>query len=172
MSASADDPSKAPAGAAPSMADAAAASYESVLSSRPLVVRKRVRWADCDPAGVVYTGKFCEYLLVASGYFFDVIGQGRYFQWIKELEVDTPCKGLELEFHGALWPEDIFDMAIGVSAIRAHSYDLRVEATQAGGRRVFAGRFSPICISRSVRQRVPIPPAMVEALQQHRVTRS
>ena len=31
-------------------------SYESVVSRTPLVVRRRVRWADCDPAGVVYTG--------------------------------------------------------------------------------------------------------------------
>ena len=25
-----------------------------------------MRWADCDPAGVVYTGKFNEYMLLAA----------------------------------------------------------------------------------------------------------
>lgn len=146
-----------------------AEAYESIVSQSPLVVRKRVRWADCDPAGVVYTGKFSEYLLVAVGYFLDTLGEGHYSQWVKSLAVDTPCKGMELEFHGALWPEDVFDMSVGVAAIREHSYDLRVEATQVGGRRVFTGRFSPICISREVRKRVPIPEAMRTLLLRHQI---
>ena len=139
--------------------------YEHVVSRHPLVVRKRVRWADCDPAGVVYTGKFTEYLLIASSYFFAELGEGRYFEWLKALAVDTPCKGMDLTFHGALWPEDEFDMHCTVSNIREHSYDIHVEATQADGRRIFTGRFSPICISREVRQRVPIPAAMLAQLQ-------
>lgn len=141
------------------------ASYEALVSRDPLVVRKRVRWADCDPAGVVYTGRFSEYLLTAVNYFFDEIGHGHYARWVQDLQVDTPCKGMEMQFHGALWPEDAFDMCCTVSTVRQHSYDIRVEATQPGGRRVFTGRFSPICISRQVRQRVAIPPQMLQALQ-------
>lgn len=140
-------------------------SYEGLVSGEPLVVMKRVRWADCDPAGVVYTGKFTEYLLTAVNYFFNELAGGNYFQWAKELDVATPCKGLNMEFHGALWPEDEFAMHCSVSAIREHSYDIRVEATQKDGRRIFTGRFSPICISREVRKRVPIPPQMLDALQ-------
>ncbi|MDB5929075.1 MAG: thioesterase [Polaromonas sp.] len=140
-------------------------SYEAVTSRQPLIVMKRVRWADCDPAGVVYTGKFNEYMLIAANYFFDEIGGGRYFEWLKELNVDTPCKGLAMEFHGALWPEDEFDMHCTVSAIREHSYDICIEALQKDGRRVFTGRFSPICISREVRKRALIPHEMLDALQ-------
>jgi acyl-CoA thioesterase FadM len=143
--------------------------YECVVSRQPLIVRKRVRWADCDPAGVVYTGKFTEYLLIATSYFFSELGNGRYFAWIKDLQVDTPCKGMDLTFHGALWPEDEFDMQCSVSAIRAHSYDILVEATQGDGRRIFTGRFSPICISREVRQRVPIPAPMLTQLLRFQV---
>ncbi|MES2910127.1 MAG: acyl-CoA thioesterase [Pseudomonadota bacterium] len=141
------------------------ASYEGLISSEPLVVMKRVRWADCDPAGVVYTGKFTEYLLTAVQYLFDELGGGDYFKWVHELNVDTPCKGLDMEFHGALWPGDEFEMHCTVSAIREHSYDIRVEASQKDGRRIFTGRFSPICISREVRKRAPIPQAMLDALQ-------
>lgn len=140
-------------------------SYEILSSALPLVVTKRVRWADCDPAGVVYTGKFNEYMLIAVNYFFDELGGGNYSQWLKGLAVDTPCKGLDMEFHGALWPGDEFDMHCTVSAVREHSYDIRIDARQQDGRRVFSGRFSPICISREVRKRVPIPQAMLDALQ-------
>lgn len=143
-------------------------SYEALTSSLPLVVTKRVRWADCDPAGVVYAGKFNEYMLIAVNYFFDELGNGNYFQWIKDLNVDTPCKGLEMEFHGALWPEDEFDMHCTVSAFREHSYDIRIEARQKDDRRIFTGRFSPICISRDVRKRALIPQPMLNALKKFR----
>jgi acyl-CoA thioesterase FadM len=140
--------------------------YERLLSRQPLVVQKRVRWSDCDPAGVVYTGKFTEYLLAMMNHVFDTLaGDQRYFDWLMELGVDTPCKGLEMEFHGALWPDDVFEMHATVQAIRHSSFDVRVEARQADGRRIFSGRFSPICISREVRQRVAIPPRMLDALR-------
>ena len=40
-------------------------SVEHVVSTHPFTVRRRIRWGDCDPAGVVYTGRFVEYLLGA-----------------------------------------------------------------------------------------------------------
>lgn len=142
-------------------------SHESVISRQPFIVEKQVRWADCDPAGVVYTGRFSDYLLSAVNYFFEDLAQGNYFAWLQTLQVDTPCKGMELEFQGALWPQDWFRMHCHVAAIREHSWDIRVQASQEDGRRIFSGRFSPICISREVRSRVPIPPALRDALQRH-----
>ena len=49
---------------------------EYVLSERPFVVRRTVRWGDCDPAGVVYTGRFTDYLLGAVGLFTDHLAGG------------------------------------------------------------------------------------------------
>ena len=135
-------------------------SYEYVLSHNPLVIRRRVRWGDCDPAGVVYTGRFTEYLLSAVTHFFSELADGPYMQWIESIGVDTPCKGMDLAFHYALWPEDEFDMTCRVGEIREHSFDIMVEAVRVDGKRTFSGRFSPICIGRTVRARVPIPEAM------------
>lgn len=145
-------------------------SYEYVSSRRPFVVRRRVRWGDCDPAGVVYTGKFSEYLLGAVMLFFAELGGGHYSKWIESIGVDTPCKGMELAFHRALWPEDAFDLTCTVRAVRESSFDIAVEATRPDGSPVFSGRFSPICIGRDVRKRVPIPAALLDALAPHRVS--
>ena len=128
-----------------------------------------MRWADCDPAGLVYTGKFNEYMLLAVHYFFDELGVGNYFQWVKGLIVDTSCKGLDMVFHGALWPEDEFDMHCTVSSVREHGYDILIEAEQKDGWRISTGRFSPICISREVRKRAPIPLPMLDALQKFKL---
>ncbi|MEJ8859912.1 thioesterase family protein [Variovorax robiniae] len=138
-------------------------SYESVVSRRPFVVRRRVRWSDCDPAGVVYTGKFTEYVLNAATLFASELAQGEPAAWRRSLGVDTPCKGMALEFHRALWPEEEFEMLLDVPEVREHGYDLRIEATQSGTP-IFSARFSPICIRRDARVRAPIPVELLNAL--------
>lgn len=140
-------------------------SYESVASRRPFVVRRRVRWSDCDPAGVVYTGKFTEYVLSVVNLFYSELSQGRWAEWRKTLGVDTPCKGMSFDFHRALWPEDEFEITVQIGEIREHGYDIELEATQPGGVRIFSARFSPICIRTDARVRVPIPAEMLAALE-------
>ena len=148
-------------------------SYEFVLARQPFVVRHRVRWSDCDPAGVVFTGKFSEYLLGAVNLFMAELGGGDYAKWIETLDVDTPCKGLALTFHSALWPEDDCVLACAIGVVRESSFDITVEATRAldsrnPGRAVFSGVFSPICISRSVRKKTPIPQGLLDGLAPYR----
>jgi len=141
------------------------ASYEYVLSRDPFVVRRRVRWSDCDPAGVVFTGKFVEYTLsFVTLLYAEMAGGEAPMAWQQSLGVDMPCKGLEFEFHAALWPEDEFDLRCHISDIREHSFDIHIEAAEADGRRVFSARFSPICIRRDARVRAPIPPQLLQVL--------
>lgn len=139
-------------------------SYESVLSRRPFVLRRRVRWSDCDPAGVVYTGKFTEYVLNAVTLFQAELSHGQPKDWRSSLGVDTPCKAMALEFHRALWPEEEFELHLDIPEVREHGYDLRIEAALPDGTRVFSARFSPICIRRDARVRAPIPPMLLDAL--------
>jgi 4-hydroxybenzoyl-CoA thioesterase len=139
--------------------------FEHVVSRTPLVIHRRVRWGECDPAGVVYTGKFSDYVLSCVNYFYDVIaGDITYGEWRRQLDIDTPCKALTFEFHRALWPDEWFEMHVRVSAIRTHSYDLRIEARLPTGEKVFSATFSPICIHRDRRERAPIPEALRLAL--------
>ena len=51
-------------------------SYEHVVSRVPFVVRRKVRWSDCDPAGVVFTGKFAEYVLDFVTLFYAEMAEG------------------------------------------------------------------------------------------------
>jgi len=41
-------------------------STEHIISAIPLVIRRRVKFGDCDPAGVVYTVTFGEYVISAA----------------------------------------------------------------------------------------------------------
>lgn len=144
-------------------------SYETVVSRRPFQVRRRVRWSECDPAGVVYTGRFAEFMLGAVNLFYANLVQEGYRSLTRRLGIDTPCRGLDLDFRGALWPEDEFVMTVTVAAVRRSTFDLRIEAVQDDGREVFVGRFTPVCIAREGERRsVPLPQPYAQALEAHR----
>ena len=132
---------------------------EYVLSERPFVVRRTVRWGDCDPAGVAYTGRFTDYLLGAVGLYTAYMagGEGR----LGEVhDVGTPCKAMRFEFMGTLWPDDVIDMTCTVEAIRTRSFDIRCVARRPNGATVFEAMFSPICVRLDRREGTPIPDSL------------
>lgn len=147
------------------MSDAPGQATEYVLSTSPFVVRRRVRWGECDPAGVVYTGRFVDYLISAVSLFQDHVFSGFSEGYRKSLGIETPCKALSMVFSGALWPNDVFDMQVRVGSIRNTSYDVCVEATRADGSAAFSATFSPICIPGTERRAVPIPAEMRARLE-------
>lgn len=138
---------------------------EYVFSERPFVVRRTVRWGDCDPAGVVYTGRFTDYLLGAVGLFSDHMagGAGRL---ASAHGVGMPCKAMRFEFIGTLWPDDVIDIECGIEAIRTRSWDIRCMAHRPDGGMVFDAMFSPICVRLDERIGTPIPESLRAVLSQ------
>ncbi|GAA5233112.1 acyl-CoA thioesterase [Verticiella sediminum] len=139
---------------------------EYVISESPFIVRRVVRWSDCDPAGVVYTGRFTDYLLGAVSLFNEYLAAGA--RSLGEAHgVDTPCRGLSLSFEGTLWPRDEIDIRCAVGDIRQRSYDLACTATRPDGTPVFHARFSPICVRRDARVGTDIPASLRAVLSAH-----
>jgi acyl-CoA thioesterase FadM len=138
---------------------------EQVISERPFVVRRRVRWGECDPAGVVYTGCFTDYLLSAVMLFHEHLLGEQMASWSRDHGVKTPCKAMSLTFKRALWPGEIFLMQASVGEIRNSSYDIEVQAALPDGTPVFEGRFSPVCIPLDERRAVALPEDLRRRLQ-------
>jgi acyl-CoA thioesterase FadM len=130
---------------------------EQIIGTRPFVVKRRVRWGECDPAGVAYTGNFPHYLLSAVTLFHEFLYGDEPARFRQQLDIETPCKSLTLTFDRALWPNEFFEMHVRVGDIRNSSYDIHVQGMLADGMSVFKGVFSPICIARSERRSIPIP---------------
>lgn len=144
---------------------------EYVASESPFVVRRRVRWSDCDPAGVAFTGRFVDYMLSAVDLFTRHIAGGvARAEFMQGLGVDTPCKGLSMTFHVALAPEDCVDIEVAVGRIGDSSWDLGLRARLPDGRLAFEGVFSPVCIHQSPRRKASIPAVLRERLQAHRLS--
>lgn len=122
----------------------------------PLTVRRTVRWSECDPAGVVYAGKFPDYMLNAVSQFRTHIAKtpiGRS----PDRDYDTPGKGLEMVFMSPLWPGDVFDMAVHFGGAGRSTIHMLVAATRAdNGRAVFVGRVTSIHVDANDRMRAVV----------------
>ncbi|WP_124079056.1 acyl-CoA thioesterase [Pigmentiphaga humi] len=143
-------------------------STEHVLSTTPFVVRRRVKWGDCDPAGVVYTVVFGEYVISAAELFYGMLFDGTP-QKVKDRHgFGTPSRALSFDFRSSLWPDDEFDMRVTVDEIRQRTYTLGIEAVTASGELAFIAKLTPICIARGERRAIPIPDTLRDALSSYR----
>lgn len=136
----------------------------------PVSVRHRVGWGECDPAGVVYTPRFAEYVVLATEHFYEYLLDGSLQEKLRELDIGLPAKALSFEFKRSLWPDQQFDMTVRVGDIRDRTFDLQVVGTELGGKEVFVALFSPICIRSEVREACTIPPALKSLLMAYRST--
>jgi acyl-CoA thioester hydrolase len=141
---------------------------ERLVNRLPVTVRRRVRWGDCDPAGVVYTPVFAEYGVSGFNWLMDTLLGGPLLRESERLGVSTPFKALSLEFRSPLWPDQMFDMVCGVSDIRSRTFDIEIRALDMERNDVFVGRLTPIFIARSERRSVPIPDEIRVRLEDYR----
>jgi acyl-CoA thioesterase FadM len=140
-------------------------SVEIVVAERPFTVRRTARWVDCDPAGVVYAGRYTEYLLGAVIHFLRAL-RGAPVELAPE--VDLPCKHMALTFQASLRPDDVVDIRLGIGQVRNHSFDIVANARRLDGRPAFGGVFAPICVRHGqLGAKTPIPFALRQALERH-----
>lgn len=127
------------------------------ISAQPFVVRRRVKWGECDPAGVVYTVNFTEYVISTANRFYAFL-LGAPVETGKDSQgFGTPVKALNFVFNSSLRPDELFDMSVTVIDVRERSFDLAIEGTRVTGESIFSATLSPICIARSERRSIAIP---------------
>lgn len=142
-------------------------STEHVASLVPLVVRRRVRWGECDPAGVVYTATFADYVISAAELFYGALFDTTPQRAKQEQGFGTPTRALDFDFRRSLRPDDVFDMTVTVAAVNERTYVLDVTAHTPEGEVVFVARLTPVCVARDERRSIPIPAALRAALQRY-----
>ncbi|MDB5847791.1 MAG: hypothetical protein JWP29_1543 [Rhodoferax sp.] len=141
---------------------------EQVLGETPLVVRRRVKWGECDPAGVVYTVSFSEYVISAAELFYGALFQTTPQRAKQAQGFGTPTRALAFDFQRSLWPDDVFDMTVTVAAVRQRSYVLDVTGRTPEGAVVFVATLTPVCVARDERRGIDIPTAFRAALERYR----
>ena len=92
---------------------------EQIISLQPFVVRRRIAFRDCDPAGIVYTPRFLDPIATSALDLFMgelVGGLGDSDEPSKGLA--TPAKALNMVFHNPVRHRDLIDMEVYCSANR------------------------------------------------------
>ncbi|MBS7707775.1 acyl-CoA thioesterase [Chelatococcus asaccharovorans] len=148
------------------MADISSHGDEYLLRTRPVTVRRRVRWGECDPAGVVYTARFSDYALSGFEYLISHLLGAPMHQALDGAGWGLPMKALNLTFHRSLWPGEWFDMQMRVGALRTRTFDLALEARHVeSGEPCFSAALTPIVIEPATRRACAIPQALRERLE-------
>lgn len=149
---------------------------EEIISDEPLVIRRVVRWGDCDPAGVAYTPRFLDYVVSAHEALVSLMLGGPIHTMKAAAGVDFPVRGVEIDFRARLPLDSQFDMEVRIGEIRSRTFDLHVVARRlvSEGKRegpvVFVARISPVTIDRVSKAAVPIPAALHARLEAYAAT--
>lgn len=141
---------------------------EQIIGQRPLVIRRRVKWGDCDPAGVVYTPVFSEYAISAAELFYGSLFDTTPQRAKREQGFGTPSRALSFDFRRSLRPDDSFDMTVTVSGIHSRTYVLDITGRTPEGEVIFIATLTPVCVARDERRSIEIPAAFRAALEQYR----
>ncbi|MDR6860701.1 thioesterase family protein [Variovorax guangxiensis] len=141
---------------------------EQVRSQLPLVIRRRVKWGECDPAGVVYTVTFSEYVISAAELFYGALFETTPQRAKREQGFGTPSRALSFDFQRSLRPDDEFDMTVTVADIHSRTYVLDITGRTLEGDVVFVAKLTPVCVARDERRSIEIPDTFRQALQSYR----
>lgn len=140
---------------------------EQIINKPPLVIRRRVKWGECDPACVVYTMTFSEYVISAAELFYSsVIGTTPQVAKDK-FDFATPTRALTFDFRSSLRPDDEFDMTVMVGDIRSRTYVLNIAAHTPVGKEVFFADLTPICVARGEQHAIEIPAPFRSVLEKY-----
>lgn len=137
---------------------------ERLISREPVVVRRRVQWGECDPAGMVYSPRFADFAVSAYMWFQRVVVRPH----LDDPKLALPLKAMSFEFHKTLKPDELFDMRVQVLSLRHRTFDLAIEAAGTDDTRRFSARLSPILIDQSTFASVSLPDRVREALERYR----
>ncbi|MEO0804112.1 MAG: hypothetical protein AAFY57_17845 [Cyanobacteria bacterium J06642_2] len=138
---------------------------EEVVSVNPFIVRRRIAFRDCDPAGIVYTPRFFD--PIATGaldlFFLEAFGFERAMDEGLE-HVGTPAKAVEFVFHKPSPLHALIDIEIHCEKIGTKTFVVAMEARNAESEALFSARLTIICVNRDGFTSIPVPELMKQKL--------
>lgn len=124
--------------------------------SAPFTMRQRLRFADCDPAGIAYYPRYLELCDgVIEEWTEQVVGVSR-LKLHFELDWGLPTVLLEADFSTMSRLGDHLDFALLADKIGRSSIALRIEATCSGERR-FGVRYKQVLVDMKAGTATPWP---------------
>lgn len=113
--------------------------------SRPFLHRVKVRWADCDPADIAYTGRLPALALEAIEAWWE---HRTGFDWYRinhDRGIGTPFVHMSLDFRAPVTPRHLLDCEVMLVKLGNRSITHAVRASQ-NGVPCFTGEFVAVIV--------------------------
>ena len=137
---------------------------EAVIGVEPVVLRRRVKWGECDPAGVVYTPVFSEYAISAFWAFLGILLGHPLQDTLRRLDLTTPVRALSFDFQRSLRPDEIFDITVLLRELGERTFTTNLRLTDPSGQTIADVVLTAICVHHQERKSRLIPQALRELL--------
>lgn len=134
----------------------------------PVRVEMRVRFGDCDPAGIVFTPRYGGFVFEAVEVWLEAVMGIAIHQQLKEGEIGTPVRSVTTDLHKSLRPGERFSSSVYVEAIGRTSFRLLVIGRRADGALAFVGRMTCVTTNAARSAAEPMGRAYRERLDRYR----
>ena len=129
----------------------------SPAESRRFVVRRILRFADCDPAGIAFYPRLCEQINnLVEDWFGEALGYG-FPRLHDELERGVPIVRLEVDFSAPGRMGDEIAWSLAVRALGKSSVTLEIRAEPPAGKPVLTAEARLVHCDMATGTPVPVP---------------
>lgn len=120
-------------------------------------IQERVRWADCDPLGIIHYGAYLRLFEVAEHEMFRACGLP--YEVLRVTGgVWLPRKALQVEFHAPARMDELLDIESWFARVGETSLTLRFEVSRADDHeRCGSGRLTVVGVHKDTMVKYPIP---------------
>jgi acyl-CoA thioesterase FadM len=127
---------------------------------------RKILFGECDPAGILYTPRICEYVVESALLFLTMVLDQPFERFIFSQSMSLPARNIDVDFLKPLTWDDKIDLYAKVCDVRKHAYTIEITALNDAGETAFAGRITQVCISTENKSLAPIPDRLRAALEQ------
>ena len=138
---------------------------EDVISEIPFTLRRKIKWGESDPAGIVYTPRFHDYLMEAIDAWLETVIGIDWFRLNTEMGLGSPMVHTSIDYHSPVRPGDILDVKVTLDHIGSSAYTLEIGGYKADGTHVFQGKAVSVVISRETWKSHPMPDEYRERME-------
>lgn len=129
----------------------------------PFIIRRRVRFGDCDPAGVIYAPRSAYFVVEAVLDFLSERLGGPAERRILEMGILPPARALAIEFLKPLAWDNEVEIHVSVLEFRTHAIRFSVVG-YVNDEKALVAELTQVCLSPQTRRPVEIPGTLRELL--------
>jgi len=133
------------------------------MSSAPLVHSLRVRYAECDPQGVVFNSRYLEYFDVALTELWRE-ALGNYDGVMADLGVDLVVAEARIRYRSSLRFDDVFEMRVAITRLGTTATTIAIDIDR-DGELIAEGEMRHVFVTRGTTEKTEIPPSIRESLE-------